>query len=168
VQPAFAIASYRPLSTGISSHLCFKKAMYASVLNHGKVMKNHFAVLLLVTTLMFAYGLAHAGEADVIAATAKRNADGTYRIDATIKSRDTGWDYYAERFEVIGQDGKILATRVLLHPHENEQPFTRELDNVKIPAGVTEVKVRALMKRKGKSENEKHDGQVATLAGLGK
>jgi hypothetical protein len=116
----------------------------------------------------FASASAQAGEADVIAATAKRNADGTYRIDATIKSRDTGWDYYAERFEVLTQDGKILATRVLLHPHEDEQPFTRELDNVKIPAGVTEIKVRALMKRKGKSTNEKHDGQVATLTGLGK
>jgi hypothetical protein len=131
-------------------------------------MKNHFATLLLATTFMFACGLAHAREADVIAATAKRNADGTYRIDATIKSRDTGWDYYAERFEVVTKDGRILATRVLLHPHNDEQPFTRELDNVKIPAGVSEVKVRALMKRKGKSENEKHDGQIVILSGLGK
>jgi hypothetical protein len=127
-----------------------------------------FAYLLFATVLGFVSAIAHAGEADVIAATAKRNADGTYRIDATIKSRDTGWDYYAERFEVVTQDGKILATRVLLHPHEDEQPFTRELDNVKIPAGVTDIKVRALMKRKGKSTNEKHDGQVVTLTELGK
>jgi hypothetical protein len=131
-------------------------------------MKNHFTLLLLAATLMLACGLAHAGEADVIAATAKRNADGTYRIDATIKSRDTGWDYYAERFEVVTKDGRILATRVLLHPHNDEQPFTRELDDVKIPAGVSEVKVRALMKRIGKTKNEKHDGQTATLTGLGK
>jgi hypothetical protein len=127
-----------------------------------------FAYLLFATVLGFVSAIAHAGEADVIAATAKRNADGTYRIDATIKSRDTGWDYYAERFEVVTQDGKILAIRVLLHPHEDEQPFTRELDNVKIPAGVTDIKVRALMKRKGKSTNEKHDGQVVTLTELGK
>jgi peroxiredoxin len=102
-----------------------------------------FALRLAAVVFAFASASAHAGEADVIAATAKRNADGTYRIDATIKSRDTGWDYYAERFEVLTQDGKILATRVLAHPHEDEQPFTRELDNVKIPAGVTEIKVRA-------------------------
>lgn len=131
-------------------------------------MKNHFTLLLLTATLTFASGLARAGEADVIAATAKRNADGTYRIDATIKSRDNGWDYYAERFEVVTTDGRILATRVLLHPHEDEQPFTREVDNVKIPSGVSEVKVRAFMKRKGQSGNEKHDGQITTLAGLGK
>jgi hypothetical protein len=127
-----------------------------------------FAHLLFATALGFVSAIAQAGEADVIAATAKRNADATYRIDATIKSRDTGWDYYAERFEVVTQDGKILATRVLLHPHQDEQPFTRELDNVKIPVGVAEIKVRALMKRKGKSTNEKHDGQVVTLTGLGK
>jgi hypothetical protein len=131
-------------------------------------MRNHFTLLLLATALIVACSLAHAGEADVIVATAKRNADGTYRINATIKSRDTGWDYYAERFEVVTKDGRILATRILLHPHNDEQPFTRELDNVKIPAGVSEVTVRALMKRKGKLENEKHDGQIAILAGLRK
>jgi hypothetical protein len=106
---------------------------------------------------------ARAGEADVTNAKATRSADGTYRIEATIKSKDTGWDYYAERFEVIAPDGKILGTRVLLHPHEDEQPFTRDIDGVKIPSGVTEVKVRALMKRKDKSANEKHDGTIFTL-----
>lgn len=106
---------------------------------------------------------AQAGEADVTQVKAKRNTDGTFRFDITVKSKDTGWDYYAERFEVLTQDGKILGTRVLLHPHEDEQPFTRELDSVKIPAGTAEVKVRALMKRKGKSENEKHEGAIVTL-----
>jgi hypothetical protein len=106
---------------------------------------------------------ARAGEADVTNAKATRSADGTYRIEATIKSKDTGWDYYAERFEVIALDGKIIGTRVLLHPHEEEQPFTRDVDGVKLPAGVVEVRIRALMKRKGKSENEKHDGAIFTL-----
>jgi hypothetical protein len=105
----------------------------------------------------------YAGEADVTQAKAKRNTDGTFRFDITVKSKDTGWEYYAERFEVVTSEGKILGTRVLLHPHEDEQPFTRELDSVKIPAGTTEIKVRALMKRKGKSENEKHDGAIVTL-----
>jgi hypothetical protein len=38
---------------------------------------------------------------------------------------------------------------VLLHPHETEQPFTRDLYGVKIPAGVTHVTVRARHKPKG-------------------
>jgi hypothetical protein len=126
-------------------------------------MKMHFfqlIVLILGSTFLPA---AIAGEADVTLVKAKRNNDGTYRFDITVKSKDTGWDYYAERFEVLTPDGKILGTRVLAHPHEDEQPFTRELDGMKIPAGITELKVRALMKRKAKAENEKHDGAVATI-----
>jgi hypothetical protein len=46
-------------------------------------------------------------------------------------------------WEVVGPDGQVLATRVLLHPHENEQPFTRSLDGVVIPPGVNVVTVRA-------------------------
>ena len=34
--------------------------------------------------------------------------------------------------------------RVLYHPHVNEQPFTRSLGNVRVPAGVTSVIVRTL------------------------
>jgi len=37
---------------------------------------------------------------------------------------------------------------VLLHPHETEQPFTRDLYGVRVPAGVTEVTVRARHKPK--------------------
>jgi hypothetical protein len=37
----------------------------------------------------------------------------------------------------------VLATRTLLHPHVDEQPFTRSLRNVKIPAATTWVRVRA-------------------------
>jgi hypothetical protein len=32
---------------------------------------------------------------------------------------------------------------VLLHPHVNEQPFTRSLGNVKVPAGIDRVIIRA-------------------------
>ena len=34
-------------------------------------------------------------------------------------------------------------TRVLLHPHENEQPFTRSQRDIVIPEGVNVVTVRA-------------------------
>ena len=36
-----------------------------------------------------------------------------------------------------------LFTRVLLHPHENEQPFTRSQSGIIIPAGIKQVQVRA-------------------------
>lgn len=67
---------------------------------------------------------------------------GYFDVDVTLKHADTGWDHYANRWEIIGPDGKVLATRVLAHPHVNEQPFTRSLSNVKIPGEFTWVKVR--------------------------
>jgi hypothetical protein len=51
--------------------------------------------------------------------------------------------HYANKFEILSPDGKVLGTRVLYHPHVNEQPFTRGLGNVKIPAGIKAVSVRA-------------------------
>lgn len=60
-----------------------------------------------------------------------------------MKHDDDGWDHYANRWEVLSLDGKILATRKLAHPHDNEQPFTRSLRNVKIPADLNEVVIRA-------------------------
>jgi len=47
------------------------------------------------------------------------------------------------RPEVLSPGGEILATRVLAHPHDDEQPFTRSLTNVSIPDDLSEVIVRA-------------------------
>jgi pyruvate-formate lyase-activating enzyme len=102
-----------------------------------------------------------AGEADVIKAAIKKNADGTYRIDATVKSRDRGWDYYADRIEAVTREGKILGTRILVHPHDDEQPFTRELDQLKIPPGTKEIVVRASMKNA--KPGEPHRDKTVTL-----
>ena len=85
----------------------------------------------------------HAGEADVIDATATRSAGNSWRIDATVRHADTGWDHYADAFEILAPDGTILATRVLHHPHVNEQPFTRS-QTVTVPEGVSELTIRAV------------------------
>lgn len=86
---------------------------------------------------------AMAGEADVIAATATPAGDGTWRISATLRHDDTGWDHYADAWEVVGPDGTVLGRRVLLHPHVDEQPFTRSQSGIAIPPGVTQVIIRA-------------------------
>jgi hypothetical protein len=36
-------------------------------------------------------------------------------------------NYFAGALEVLVPDGAVLGRRVLLHPHETEQPFTRDL-----------------------------------------
>ena len=37
----------------------------------------------------------------------------------------------------------MLGERVLLHPHVDEQPFTRSLSGVTVPSGTEQVTVRA-------------------------
>lgn len=72
-----------------------------------------------------------------------RRADGTYRFDVTVAHADTGWDHYADAFEILAPNGEVLGIRKLLHPHVDEQPFTRSLPGVSIPDGVVEVVVRS-------------------------
>lgn len=87
---------------------------------------------------------ASAGEADVLKVAIMSFAnDGAWTFDVTVRHGDTGWDHYADKWDILGPDGQVLATRVLLHPHETEQPFTRSLDGVVIPPGVSAVTVRA-------------------------
>ena len=84
-----------------------------------------------------------AGEADVVGVQAVPLAGGAWRFNVTVAHGDTGWDHYADRWDVLAPDGSVLGTRVLLHPHEQEQPFTRSLGGVAVPAGLSEVTIRA-------------------------
>ena len=88
-------------------------------------------------------GGATAGEADVVAAEAAVAADGTWRFSVTVRHADEGWDHYADAWDVVAPDGTVLATRILHHPHVDEQPFTRSLSGVVIPEDVATVTVRA-------------------------
>jgi hypothetical protein len=44
-----------------------------------------------------------------------------------------------------------LGVRVLYHPHVHEQPFTRGLSGVEVPAGLKRVRIRAHDKVHGDS-----------------
>jgi hypothetical protein len=101
------------------------------------------AFLLVVLGLAAGAEPASAKDAHVVGVKVHRSADGTWRFDVTVRSNDTGWKKYADRWEIVGPDGTVLGKRVLLHPHETEQPFTRSLSGVRIPAGVRKVTVRA-------------------------
>jgi hypothetical protein len=64
-------------------------------------------------------------------------------IHVTLAHPDTGWDHYADGWEVIGEDGTALGLRVLAHPHVNEQPFTRSLRlDAPLPDGPLTVRAR--------------------------
>jgi hypothetical protein len=68
---------------------------------------------------------------------------GSWSFSVTVSHGDEGWDHYADGWEVAAPDGTQLGYRKLLHPHVNEQPFTRSLSNVDIPRDVTTVIIRA-------------------------
>jgi hypothetical protein len=96
-----------------------------------------------VAILTLGPSVARAGEADVVAVEIAPEGEGRFRFDVTVRHGDEGWDHYADRWEVHGPDGTVLGTRILLHPHENEQPFTRSLAGVAVPQTAREVAVRA-------------------------
>lgn len=64
-------------------------------------------------------------------------------VSVTLSHPDTGWDDYADGWEVLDADGNRLGFRELLHPHVNEQPFTRSLSGVAIPEDATVIYIRA-------------------------
>ena len=99
--------------------------------------------LLIAAGLLLAMPV-RAGEADVVKVAARTDGGGRYSFDVTVRHADTGWKHYANKWEVLSPDGKtVLGTRILYHPHENEQPFTRSLSGVQVPAQYSEVLVRA-------------------------
>jgi len=82
--------------------------------------------------------------AHVIDATAEQDEDGSWTFSVTVLSDDTGWDKYADLWELRDPlTGDVLDSRMLLHPHETEQPFKRSLSGVEIPEGTDTVVIAA-------------------------
>ena len=84
-----------------------------------------------------------AGKADIVDVEIQNSGNGLYRFDVTVAHQDEGWKHYANKWDVVAPDGTILGTRTLLHPHVEEQPFTRSLSGVAIAGTITEVTIRA-------------------------
>ena len=53
----------------------------------------------------------YAAKADVIDATVSCNRSCTFHV--TVRHADSGWDHYANQWQIVAADGAILATRVL-------------------------------------------------------
>lgn len=99
--------------------------------------------ILLITIMLMVQSSAFAGEADVLQAEASCGADSLCNFSATVKHFDEGWEHYADKWEVLSLEGEILAVRKLAHPHVDEQPFTRSLENVTVPDEIVKVRIRA-------------------------
>ena len=93
---------------------------------------------------------AGSADADVLFVRAEQTAEGVWTFRVTVEHPDQGWEDYADGWDVVLPDGTVVKpdpdspfTRLLLHPHENEQPFTRSQSGIEIPEGLKEVRVRA-------------------------
>jgi hypothetical protein len=100
-----------------------------------------FAIVISVYTLG-GMSVVNAGEVEIVNVKAEKQRAG-WVFNVTLKHGDTGWDHYADAWRVVTEDGKELGTRTLYHPHVDEQPFTRSLGDVTIPADVSAVHIEA-------------------------
>jgi hypothetical protein len=88
--------------------------------------------------------------ADVLQVRSVREDDGTWTFDVTVSHPDTSWEDYADGWDVVTEEGVVLKansddpfTRLLLHPHIEEQPFTRSQSGIIVPPGTVRLTVRA-------------------------
>lgn len=81
--------------------------------------------------------------AHVLATRWQQTDTNTYTVHATVRHADNGWDNYANIFQVVPVDDSSQVSngvRELLHPHDNEQPFTRSQRGVQ---AVGQIRVEA-------------------------
>ncbi|MEE9327028.1 MAG: hypothetical protein V3U71_07005 [Cocleimonas sp.] len=109
------------------------------ILNLAKQLQRLFTT----SCLLLTFSIANANEVDIVNVKAHQGNDKTWTFAVTLKHADEGWDHYANEWQVLAPDNKILATRTLYHPHVNEQPFTRNTSGVKIPAEIKTVYIIA-------------------------
>lgn len=71
------------------------------------------------------------------------NRGKTWDVRTKVRHDDSGWEHFADAWRVVTENGAVLGTRILQHPHVDEQPFVRSLHELSIPPGVTTVYVEA-------------------------
>ncbi|VAW69538.1 hypothetical protein MNBD_GAMMA09-2504 [hydrothermal vent metagenome] len=102
-----------------------------------------FLVFSGVVSALFVSSILSASEVEIISVNAEcdKARECIFRVE--LRHADTGWDHYANFWQVMGPDGKVLVERVLHHPHVNEQPFTRSSSRVTIAANIKQVTIKA-------------------------
>ena len=106
-------------------------------------MTARFRHFLSLTMLFLCSDWVLANDVAILGADFSQDKDGTWTISVALLHEDDGWDHYADRWRVVDAEGKILGERVLLHPHDDEQPFVRSESGVKIPADLSTVYIEA-------------------------
>ena len=85
----------------------------------------------------------HAGNVAVVDAKITKSTGSDWSASVTLRHADEGWKHYADAWRIVDANSKVLGTRTLYHPHVQEQPFTRSLGNITIPATTATVFIEA-------------------------
>ena len=107
------------------------------------------AVLATNITTAQSAGLMNQKYPDVIDVRVHVRSDNRFDFDATISSPYDTPQRYADAFRVMSTEGVQFGERTLFHDHASEQPFTRDLYGVSIPAGIDTVVIQARDKKYG-------------------
>lgn len=97
-------------------------------------------------TIVFTSGLVNTTQADqvkILLADFRNTGANHWTVSVSLKHADSGWDHYADRWRLVDAEGRILGERVLLHPHIDEQPFSRSLSDVLIPINIKLIYIEA-------------------------
>ena len=106
-------------------------------------MQHFLLKSLLVICILSFHNPLFSGQAQIESVKAECNHKRICKFDVTILHADEGWSHFANGWKILTTSGELLGHRALAHPHVNEQPFTRSLRDVKIPASVDTVVIVA-------------------------
>jgi bacillopeptidase F (M6 metalloprotease family) len=112
----------------------------------------------LASFILFLPLFTFANEANILDAKVRCNEKRICTFWITIKHQDSGWEHYANSFEILKEDGTLLKRRILTHPHVKEQPFTRSVQGVKLHKDITHVIIRA------RDSRHKYGGKTIKVA----
>lgn len=98
--------------------------------------------LFLIISFVFSSSL-FANEVKIVDVKANCTTQRVCTFSVTLKHKDSGWEHYANKWAVFTENGTLLGSRILHHPHVNEQPFTRSLSGISIPKGLKKVYIKA-------------------------
>ena len=130
---------------GIAAEPAMKKPMEGD-------MKFFCSIPIVFILLSLFSHVALAGEVRIVDVKVHCQVD--CRFSVTLEHADTGWEHYANQWDVVSLEGELIKSRVLYHPHVDEQPFTRSLAGVSIPKSARQVKIRAKDLKHGYSSQE--------------
>lgn len=123
-----------------SSVVSEKRPMTSPVLN---ATRFGFVVVSLVILSSPVHSQSEQRFPDVVSVKVEVGGSGVFNFEVTVSSPYDTPARYADGFRVATIEGELLGERKLMHDHQTEQPFTRELYSVKIPEGIKKVVVQA-------------------------